>query len=41
LQEILYSPEKLIKSEGKSVGLRVERFAASPIIGTDGLVISG
>jgi len=27
LQEILYFPGKLIKGEGKNVGLRVERFA--------------
>jgi len=41
LQEILYFPGKLIKGEGKNVGLRVERFAVSQIIGTDGMVISG
>jgi hypothetical protein len=41
LQEILYSPGKLIKGEGKSVDLRVESFAVSRIIGTDGMVISG
>jgi hypothetical protein len=41
LQEILYSPGKLIKGEGKSVALRVESFAVSQIIGIDEIVISG
>jgi len=41
LREILYFPGKLIKGEGKIVALRVERFAAVQIIGTDGMVISG
>jgi len=41
LQEILYSPGKLIKGEGKNVALRVESFAVSQIIGIDEMVISG
>ena len=41
LQEILLSPGKLIKDEGKNVALRIESFAVSQIIGIDEMVISG